>query len=270
MPLKTNYGKTADGLRYYLNTYTPVASFINTPNLLPMAIPRSYFRMDLTSAQLNEMRVQYQSMLKNNPIPAVDLTGRVLGRWHVIGRTTSRPRARVWGTRNKKTGFGKTSYYECQCECGTIRQVQSTALRCGYSLSCGCLLRQMKRTDDGVSARKQLIAVYAKAAAARNYEWGISDPIALKLFSSSCHYCGVEPMNRFTATRGTGYLMYNGIDRMDNKLGYVYGNVVPCCEICNRGKSSRSYEEFSKWVDGFKRRSVNEYIRSRDKVNKKV
>ncbi len=44
---------------------------------------------------------------------------------------------------------------------------------------------------------------------------------------NSCHYCG-----------GTLPEVGCGIDRQDNKLGYVLGNVVPCCESCNEKKGS--------------------------------
>ena len=36
----------------------------------------------------------------------------------------------------------------------------------------------------------------------------------------------------------------NGIDRMNNNIGYEISNVVPCCSVCNKMKSSLSKEEF--------------------------
>jgi hypothetical protein len=32
-------------------------------------------------------------------------------------------------------------------------------------------------------------------------------------------------------------------------MGYVPGNVVPCCHICNLAKKDMSYEEFISWID---------------------
>lgn len=40
-----------------------------------------------------------------------------------------------------------------------------------------------------------------------------------------CHYCGGE-------LRGGGYKL----DRQNNAVGYVHGNLVPCCCSCNRAK----------------------------------
>jgi len=41
---------------------------------------------------------------------------------------------------------------------------------------------------------------------------------------------------------------YTGIDRVDNKKGYVVDNVVSCCTICNRVKNNMSYIDFKKWI----------------------
>jgi hypothetical protein len=45
------------------------------------------------------------------------------------------------------------------------------------------------------------------------------------VIENSCFYCN-GPLPE------AGY----GIDRQNNKLGYVHGNCVPCCEICNEKK----------------------------------
>ena len=37
---------------------------------------------------------------------------------------------------------GKFSYYECKCDCGTVRNVRSYYLRNGRSVSCGCAGRK--------------------------------------------------------------------------------------------------------------------------------
>lgn len=42
--------------------------------------------------------------------------------------------------------------------------------------------------------------------------------------------------------------VYNGIDRMDNSLGYISGNVVTCCQICNRAKGAMLLEDFMLWI----------------------
>ena len=42
--------------------------------------------------------------------------------------------------------------------------------------------------------------------------------------------------------------MYNGIDRKNSNLGYSLENIVPCCFICNRGKSNMNYEDWKNYL----------------------
>lgn len=79
---------------------------------------------------------------------------------------------------------------------------------------------------------------YKQGAAIRNFTFEISDQEADILFRSRCGYCRYQPENRF-----------NGIDRIDNKLGYVSGNVVACCLWCNRAKGRNSVSVFLKWLE---------------------
>jgi len=39
-------------------------------------------------------------------------------------------------------------------------------------------------------------------------------------------------------------LIYNGIDRVDNAIGYLTDNCVACCKVCNRAKLQMSKNEF--------------------------
>lgn len=61
-----------------------------------------------------------------------DLTGKHYGRWTVLRRVSAAPRL-LW---------------ECQCECGQIRNVEQGNLNRGLSISCGCLKAE-KATKHG-------------------------------------------------------------------------------------------------------------------------
>lgn len=37
---------------------------------------------------------------------------------------------------------------------------------------------------------------------------------------------------------------YQGIDRINNNLGYIEGNVIPCCSFCNYAKHIHTQEYF--------------------------
>lgn len=56
----------------------------------------------------------------------------------------------------------------------------------------------------------------------RNLLWEISFEQYSKLISLPCYYCNKE-LNQ------TGC----GLDRLNNRLGYITENVVPCCKECN-------------------------------------
>lgn len=66
-------------------------------------------------------------------MPTNDLTGRTFDRLTVVGRAEARPGAH-------------TSFWVCRCRCGTVKTVSATALKQGYTRSCGCLHRERVRT----------------------------------------------------------------------------------------------------------------------------
>ena len=55
----------------------------------------------------------------------------------------------------------------------------------------------------------------------------------MELIDLPCHWCG-GPL----AETGVG------LDRLDNSIGYIEENVVPCCAHCNSIKSNFSVKEF--------------------------
>ena len=43
-------------------------------------------------------------------------------------------------------------------------------------------------------------------------------------------------------------LKINGIDRIDNNIGYTNENSVPCCKTCNFAKNILSESQFYLWI----------------------
>lgn len=69
-----------------------------------------------------------------------------------------------------------------------------------------------------------------------------------KLISKDCYYCGSSPVLK-NYIRSNKYaieedLYANGIDRVDNNIGYEIDNIVPCCKRCNTSKNDMTQEEF--------------------------
>ena len=59
----------------------------------------------------------------------IDLTGQKFGRWTALER--------IIKPNNRNT------YWRCQCECGTIKEVMAKNLRNGRSKSCGCYKKEV-------------------------------------------------------------------------------------------------------------------------------
>ena len=69
--------------------------------------------------------------------------------------------------------------------------------------------------------------------------------------NQNCDYCGSEPSSIYQIKNSkTGEiragvpLIYNGIDRVDNKIGYVYDNCITCCKTCNNMKHTHDSDFF--------------------------
>jgi hypothetical protein len=76
---------------------------------------------------------------------------------------------------------------------------------------------------------------YVADAAIRNRAFNIAKEEFISLFNQPCDYCG-------------GQESLNGVDRLDNQQGYIVGNVVPCCSVCNFMKKKMNKNEFLCWV----------------------
>jgi hypothetical protein len=69
----------------------------------------------------------------------IDLTGKRFSRWRVIAQLPERKRCFFPDGRLS----GTVPLWLCRCDCGTESIVHGSALRRGWSKSCGCLRREM-------------------------------------------------------------------------------------------------------------------------------
>lgn len=72
---------------------------------------------------------------------------------------------------------------------------------------------------------------YQRGAEKRGIGFELTEFEFAALCTQKCHYCG-------------GLDDINGVDRVDNAVGYTSGNCVPCCSPCNFMKGTMSAEEF--------------------------
>lgn len=158
-----------------------------------------------------------------------------------------------------KSPSSVTNYYRVLCSCGTIKKLSCTSIHTGHTKSCGCLSSESARIRatkyEGNPAFNLVYLTYKNAAARNERIWDLSRDQVQKLFDSNCFYCGLEPSNRATARKWQ--IKYSGLDRKDNNIGYIVGNVVPCCKICNLAKRTLSEEEFIEWIKRVHKNLVN-------------
>jgi hypothetical protein len=147
--------------------------------------------------------------------------------------------------------------YSCKCECGKIISSGSSKLKRGLIKSCGCLRairtseRTLKPNHEGIL--NSIYGNYARGARARNIEFSISKEEFKPLLLADCNYCGTSPNIKWSKAyrykiADVSDFRYNGIDRVDNSKGYISGNCVPCCTICNKSKLDMSVEEWMTWL----------------------
>lgn len=167
-----------------------------------------------------------------------DLSGQIFGRLTVI----------KFAGRNKH----KQLLWECKCICGKVSIKRGYSLKCGETKSCGCLQKEclIKRNNlyKGEAALNNILHTYKKGAKRRNLEFSLNKKDFSNLINQNCFYCGVQPYRRTNVKNANGQYTYNGVDRINNKLGYTISNCVPCCKICNLAKHSMSQNMFYAWI----------------------
>ena len=153
-------------------------------------------------------------------------TGDRFGKLRVIGKAPS--------TRYRTSTVANVLI---ECECGTIKPVRTRDLRSGHRTSCGCNFRT------GIEAAfHRLWSNYKNNAKNRSLVFALSREKFRTLVEQECFYCGGFPAQMMRSK--TGVFKYNGVDRVNNSLGYVPSNCVPCCHPCNLMKGALSATEF--------------------------
>src|SRR5260221_440604 len=104
-------------------------------------------------------------------------------------------------------------------------------------------LRQPTYTPNPERGARDLYKNYRNGAIARGYSLDITFEYFKCITQQDCFYCGIEPKQSIWD------YIYNGIDRIDNALGYTPDNSRPCCRTCNVAKRNLTEQEFYAWID---------------------
>lgn len=82
-------------------------------------------------------------------------------------------------------------------------------------------------------------AVYVQSSKHRNIRFDLTIDEYKSIAQNPCYYCG-------TVNEKRGF---NGVDRVDNSLGYNMDNCVACCSMCNFIKGSLHHDIFLRRVE---------------------
>ena len=166
-------------------------------------------------------------------IGARDLTGKTYGWLTVVGKS---------GASNDE--------WECVCKCGgrVVKKWYSLERRNVHpEFNCGCHKHGYKAGGFEAVAMAIVVSGIKGTMARRGLGNELSDEEIAEITKRPCAYCGVVGGNvrkKFKSPWVGREYRYNGIDRVDNSLGYTKANVVPCCGECNEGKMDRSPDEY--------------------------
>lgn len=152
--------------------------------------------------------------------------------------------------------YGKTvrRVIAVKCKCGRIKEVQYNNIRNGASLCCGfspCKIPINKNSRSIETTYNSLFYAYSAGAKKRNYSFDLTLDEFKGYLDKNCYYCNSKPSSVYqikdskTGKIRAGLpLIYNGIDRLNNKIGYNIKNCITCCETCNRMKMKYDYDFF--------------------------
>ncbi len=151
--------------------------------------------------------------------------------------------------------------YLCKCECGNLHETSGDSLRGGKSKSCGCLKKAYIPKTFNKNRKQQILIQLDKSTIEKRskMKWWI-DCIGFELFTktslTNCYYCNTEPISKICDRKknkdktliSDDFILVNGIDRINSNIGYIEGNIVPCCKHCNTAKNTMSDSEFREWI----------------------
>lgn len=163
------------------------------------------------------------------------------------------------------------SYAVCRCECGTVKEIKEYHIKTGAIKSCGCFNRDVGRSrkgqvspllkPEGYAAKYRLFKRYQNDARRRSTTFELTLEQFLNLTRGNCYYCGKSPQQIAKARLSRSFYVYNGVDRVDNFLGYSKSNCVSCCKQCNTAKAMVSKKEFFAWIETIYEKHIEEALK---------
>ena len=137
-------------------------------------------------------------------------------------------------------------------------------MRNSNSQSCGCLrLEKLKekgavnKLTGSASNINSLFGSYKRTAKKRNIIFDLTKEEFSELIDKNCFYCDEVPKQKHKKSGTNELLLYNGVDRLNNDIGYKKENSVTCCKTCNYAKRQMSINEFYQWIERVYKNGIN-------------
>jgi len=162
----------------------------------------------------------------------IDRTGKKYGRWVVLREDLVR------------RGSWRCWWAACSCPQKTLRSMTTHALQVARRNNGGC--GSACDRPKGSSGLTHLFEAQKRSAKARGHAWKLSVEEFGALVREDCFYCFAPPEIQERDVRQWGAFVRNGVDRVENEIGYVVSNCVPCCPICNFGKRNKTLLAFAR------------------------
>lgn len=156
----------------------------------------------------------------------IDETHNVYGKLTVLGRESTE----------------NVTFWLCRCLCGTVVRRMGRALRASKKLEQTPCCDDCRGIGKGESALNAMFRGYVHSARKRKLEFKLSKIDFSSIVEQNCYYCNEKP--RVRKPEMNGGCVVNGIDRLDNTVGYIIENCVACCFKCNNAKSTLSQADF--------------------------
>ncbi len=120
------------------------------------------------------------------------------------------------------------------------------------------------RVDPKVASLRGLFNRAKNNAKKRKISWNLSFDAFTAVILCSCFWCDAAPISHYNVSISTngytqrksesyltkhGWITHNGLDRIENTMGYELKNVIPACKYCNFARNDRTVLEFKEWIE---------------------
>lgn len=117
----------------------------------------------------------------------------------------------------------------CQCKCGNKLIIPANSLKSGNTKSCGCSKRRTGKDNPQYMGYEEISQTiwgsFKRDAKKRNREFSITIEYVWKLFIQQNRKCAISGLDISFPKKTYSPTCTASLDRIDNKKGYIKGNV---------------------------------------------